>query len=33
MLKKYINKRETEFKMMLTPITKETFERQGWKYT
>ena len=32
MLKKYINKRETEFKMMLTPITKETFERQGWKY-
>jgi hypothetical protein len=21
-----------EFKMPLTPITKETFERQGWKY-
>lgn len=32
MLKKYINKRETEFRMPLTPITKETFERQGWKY-
>jgi hypothetical protein len=27
-----MKKNITEFKMPLTPITKETFERQGWKY-